>query len=86
MKGGIYAIDRFILWCAHGRLEKEEPERAGRFRFFERPEGDEIITDADDFHGGAVWIFIGATFELIFKPLFSSFREECPAGMLTWSW
>ena len=35
----------------HVKLEKEEVEGAGRFYFLERPEGDEVATDAYDFHG-----------------------------------
>jgi hypothetical protein len=34
------------------KLEKEEGKRPPRHRFFlERPEGDEIVADADSFHG-----------------------------------
>jgi hypothetical protein len=33
-------------------LEKEEAERARGFHFLERPEADEVIADADGFHGG----------------------------------
>jgi hypothetical protein len=35
----------------HVKLEKEEVEGAGSFYFLERPEGDEVVTDAYDFHG-----------------------------------
>ncbi len=52
-------------------LEKEESERAGSLHFFERPEGDEIVADAYDFHGDDDLFFIALWL--------STFREECPS-------
>ena len=43
----------------HVVLEKEEVEGAGCFDFLERPEGDEVVTDAYDFHGDDyVWFMM----------------------------
>ena len=42
----------------HVKLEKEEVKSAGRFYFLERPEGDEVVADAYDFHGDDGVLFV----------------------------
>jgi hypothetical protein len=63
------------------KLEKEESERARGFHFLERPEGDEVVTDADGFHNGGAEDFIYYCGDLLRTFLF--FREDCPTGMIT---
>ena len=54
-------VGRGVLLChpIHGSLEKKEfeRERAARRRLFlERPEGDEVISNADGLHGDVVLV------------------------------